>query len=626
MIPAIMRGVVAGASSGAGPLAISGAPSTATVGTAYSWTPNVSGGSGTKSYALSDVNGQAPVLPPGLSFDTGSGRISGTPTHMGFWSGLKITVTDDSGSAETGMIGIYNFAASKSVPWGSLVVASGDSLFGQSAAMGFRNCIHHLYGKSAGKLKVGLGSDQGVGGETLANMNARIAQVSGQLPVISIMGGGQNTGFPAGSNIGTLLSPLRLAVNHLLTNTTGYVVLWTTPPSFVQTHDATVRAQVWRQMKLDVTNYYASPANQRIILVDVASGYDPATMNILDPLSGFDRRIHPNFRGAEWIAERFHYVLNSLIADNNGWQGLLPATRDASELLTNWQQAGTDGTLSGTGITGTAPTGVTVTNNLGGTSAVVVGRTSLGGGNYSLDLTVTGTPGAENSITVDYPVISLIGFGAGSCLQSFARLISQQNGAGGPPVGLVNQAHGLGPTLGATTLGQAGWSAADTNANDYPDPTRAIDWTTQSVPKMYWDDLGTAYFRVTYRFRATALNASLRIYIPSVKRAETVAYAAPKYNPTGQSANWLTSTAGLVGGNPVNGTTLTAIVGTITGGNIAGNITWQWKKNGVDIPGVTSQKYTPTGFVATDTLTWQAIIDNGISPPLVINSAAMVFP
>lgn len=75
------------------PLAITGTPGTATVGQPYTFTPAVTGGSGTKSFSL------AGTLPAGLSFSSTTGAVTGTPTTAGTTSGLSVTVTDTSGSA-----------------------------------------------------------------------------------------------------------------------------------------------------------------------------------------------------------------------------------------------------------------------------------------------------------------------------------------------------------------------------------------------------------------------------------------------------------------------------------------------------------------------------------------------
>lgn len=79
-------------------LSISNAPpSTGTVGTAYSYTPSVTGGSGT--YSSFAIN--ADVTAEGLTFNTGSGAIGGTPTSAGSISNATITVTDSAGNTFT---------------------------------------------------------------------------------------------------------------------------------------------------------------------------------------------------------------------------------------------------------------------------------------------------------------------------------------------------------------------------------------------------------------------------------------------------------------------------------------------------------------------------------------------
>jgi hypothetical protein len=68
----------------------------ATVGNAYSLTPQATGGTGT--YNSWSHTG---TLPPGLSFNTTSGAITGTPTTAGTYSGITLTVTDSAGFSAT---------------------------------------------------------------------------------------------------------------------------------------------------------------------------------------------------------------------------------------------------------------------------------------------------------------------------------------------------------------------------------------------------------------------------------------------------------------------------------------------------------------------------------------------
>ena len=95
--------------SAAQALAISGTPAGGTVGSVYSYTPTVSGGSGTRSFAASGT-----ALPPVLSISSTTGAITGTPTAAATTSGIVITVTDSSGSTSQ-TVSIAIAAASASV-------------------------------------------------------------------------------------------------------------------------------------------------------------------------------------------------------------------------------------------------------------------------------------------------------------------------------------------------------------------------------------------------------------------------------------------------------------------------------------------------------------------------------
>lgn len=111
-----------GTGGGSGVLSISGTPPAGTVGQPYSFTPSVSGGSGTKSYALTGS------LPSGLSFNTATGAITGTPATAGTTSGLSITVTDSSGSAVLGPFQLSVVEAFSTLMWANDNLAWGSVL------------------------------------------------------------------------------------------------------------------------------------------------------------------------------------------------------------------------------------------------------------------------------------------------------------------------------------------------------------------------------------------------------------------------------------------------------------------------------------------------------------------
>ncbi len=128
---------------GGGPVSISGTPGLATVNHPYSFTPSTSGGSGAKTFALIGT------LPSGLSFNTATGAITGTPTVTGSTSGLSIAVTDDSGTAN--------------LPITALVVASAlgptTASFSTSAAPG--TVISTVTGLAAGETVTGVTPNDG---------------------------------------------------------------------------------------------------------------------------------------------------------------------------------------------------------------------------------------------------------------------------------------------------------------------------------------------------------------------------------------------------------------------------------------------------------------------------------
>lgn len=74
---------------------LSGSPTTGEVGVAYSWSPVVSGGSGTLTYSVASG-----LLPGGLSLDANTGVVSGTPVSQQTQN-VTLKVVDERGFGST---------------------------------------------------------------------------------------------------------------------------------------------------------------------------------------------------------------------------------------------------------------------------------------------------------------------------------------------------------------------------------------------------------------------------------------------------------------------------------------------------------------------------------------------
>lgn len=170
----------------AAPLSISGTPGAAAVGSGYTFTPSVSGGHATYSFALTGS------LPAGLNFSTSTGAISGTPTSSGTASGLNITVTDADGL--TASLGAFSITVSSGVTFvaenrpstvamTTPTVTSGDSM---EVGVGAQSTSQSWSGQLAGKLSSGTITRRGQGGMAFKtpaagiNTNPITTQITGQ--------------------------------------------------------------------------------------------------------------------------------------------------------------------------------------------------------------------------------------------------------------------------------------------------------------------------------------------------------------------------------------------------------------------------------------------------------------
>jgi hypothetical protein len=138
-----------------------------TAASAYSQTISATGGNGTYSYA---VTGGA--LPAGLTLDSGSGVLSGTPTASGTFT-FDITATDQTSPAGSGSrnytlaIAVPNITVAPTAVSGATAGAAYSQSFSGSGGNG-----SYTFAMTAGTLPTGLGFDAGtatVSGTPLAS-------------------------------------------------------------------------------------------------------------------------------------------------------------------------------------------------------------------------------------------------------------------------------------------------------------------------------------------------------------------------------------------------------------------------------------------------------------------------
>lgn len=83
---------------------VSGTPPVSGIGQPYSWSPTASDPD--EPYGDSITYAISGTLPPGLSFNSTTGEISGTPTAVGTYDNIQITVTDSNGVSTTHTVSI----------------------------------------------------------------------------------------------------------------------------------------------------------------------------------------------------------------------------------------------------------------------------------------------------------------------------------------------------------------------------------------------------------------------------------------------------------------------------------------------------------------------------------------
>lgn len=550
------------------------APTTATVGVAYTGTV-----SGFADGAHLSLIGSGSA---GLSVDD-FGNITGTPTATGS-IGIRQTLVAATNSPHdtSELVSVH---APLVIPANARFVALGDSIVSQGTSSGLRNWIFMLTSFYLnGKLRPAVAANQGVGGNTLVQMLARVQYTSKQMPDVVFLQGGHNDGF---NNDVTVLGPRWQAIADAIwaDNPDCIIVAMAALPSTTETTTTT-------NGNRDAFNaYIASQENftgaNRLIYVPVDPTWDPTIG--ADTVDG----IHPSIAGAKKQAIQAYIKLSHYMADYDALADVAASGFHGANLDTEYALGGTGGTLAGTlPATGVVATGKRLTNNLAnGTGVSVVGSKGTKGSDATQIITITGTPAAEADVRLDEAASSNVTVD-GHDGEFFEALIGVKYSASdgvSDPIGLRNVGES------ASSYGTTG--DLSTNSPNIYTIDAAIDGVLRTWPSAGFGDNVTISPISAHRVAPVPTDLRIELFHPIVRKTELTAYAVPFYcgsdglKGTAEQCR-ITGTAGI-------GQILTGRAGAWSGGGLS--FAYQWKRFNAtdnsfveDIDGATARTYTQT--------------------------------
>jgi lysophospholipase L1-like esterase len=455
----------------------------------------------------------------------------------------------------------------------SRYVALGDSITSLSASKGFLNWTMFDSGRLGGRLRPAIGADQGIGGNTMTQILARIGYTTSQKPDIVFEMSGHNDGFTAGATE-TLITRKRAILNGLRSPLpSAVIVALAALPSSSGSEDADVLAA----FNADIAAWVQ--ADRRSIYVPVPTGWDT-------DIHTYDGT-HPNIAGAVLIAQTVYDAVSPYMAEGDVLLETTASGFHGANLDPEYSLAGTGGTKTGTTTpTGNVATGKEVTNS---TDAAVACSKGTRGSDATQIIQITGTPTSEANVTFDEASGSSIATG-GAIGDYFEYLVGVKITA----TDGVSASAGLKNMLvGGTGMGTLGNNATD--ANNTTALAEAMDCVFRTIPTVLLSTNTVVPNVIARMASGVAADAQVEIYRPIVRKTELVAYATPFY--VGNDGIKAAVSTVRITGTAQSGQALTGGPGDWSGGACA--MTYQWKRYNAgtnafdsDIPGATSQTYT----------------------------------
>lgn len=434
----------------------------------------------------------------------------------------------------------------------SRVVYLGDSLIANAPMRSARQMGQYYIGS---RLRPGVGCNQGVGGERMDQMFARIDQTIAQAPSLVVFDGGTND-ISAGHSLATMQTNHQSVVDALIAAGVQEIARWTIPRS-------TSIVGASETKRTDFNTWLATRTD--INLVDLESVFDPSTSDSYDGT-------HPSWIGARKIAAAEALVTGPLVEAGSFLYADAADATAQGNLETNWDFAGTTGSKTGsTAPTGNVATGWTVTNNT--TATVTCSKTTDSDGFDAQRIDITGSASAQNTVRLINTVSLSPSANTGEFFDFAVRLKITATDGSSVPVNL----RGL--------LAQSG-SIGNWGSNNPDASAGLVDIVLDGVFRT--EPIGLNAVSASISFEATV---QIPISSPDIRieasrfravKSEQVAYAAPLAITSGKTAPRVTGTATV-------GSTLTAENQTWAGGDIT--YTHQWQRGTTDIVGATSRTY-----------------------------------
>ncbi len=441
------------------------------------------------------------------------------------------------------------------IPLSSRFVQLGDSLTASAANRSTRQELIRLLN---GRLRPTVSCNQGVGGERMDQMLARIGVVTAQRPAVVLFQGGTND-FSANRTLLQMQTDHQAVVDALLASGVARVVCWTIPKS-------TSIVGAGETKRTDFNTWLAGRNN--ITLVNLDPVYDPATADSYDG-------IHPSQIGARKIAQAGADVISPLVTAGSILYADAADATARGNLEPNWDFAGTAGGT--TGSTGTIPTGQiatgwTVDNDTSAT--VTCSKTTVLSGRDAQRIDVTGSVAAQSSLRLTNSVTMTPSLQPGEFLDVWMWVrISAASNTSLAPVGMRSLAFNGG------SIAQWGTLGADASVGAWDQP---IEGVIRCEAVGLTAVAATIGIDLVLQLNTGAPDIRIEAAAAGIVKAETVAYAIPAAMTVARTLPRVTGTATL-------GSTLTGDQQTWSGGAVI--YSYQWQRGTTDIAGATARTY-----------------------------------